>query len=166
MFKIGDKVAFLDEPGEGEVLAVNGDWVTVRSDTGFDEDRHVKELVSRGSLPVDDVQPKDLPKGGPRRATKMDAPGKMEVDLHFDKLVDFPKNYDNFQMLQIQMREAHKALERAHRGGIKKVIIIHGVGQGRLREEIHTMLERMDRLTFYDASFAEYGRGATEVELF
>lgn len=166
MFKVGDIVSFLNDASTGEVLAINGDTLTLMMDYGFEEEHHVKELVPRKQLNIGEVKSKDRPKAPLERGRALaKAPEYLEVDLHFEALVDFPKNFSAHEKLQIQLTEVRRALDKARRSGVKKVILIHGVGQGRLREEIYTLLERMDRLSFYDASFARYGKGATEVEL-
>lgn len=167
-FKAGDIVSFLNEVGSGRVLKVNpdGSFLVERED-GFEEAFRAAELVLRGHLAIDRVERKDKPKAPLERGqAKPAAPRHLEQDLHFEQLVDYPKNYSAQEKLNIQLVSARDCLQRARRGGIKRVILIHGVGQGRLREEVHSLLERMDGLTFYDASFAEYGRGATEVEFF
>lgn len=167
MFKVGDTVAFIDEPGGGEIRRIEGSTYYVLTQDGFEEPFQAHELILRRSFAVGEVQAKEPMRHKPPSAERQKyRPNKLEADLHFGALVDFPKNFSAFEKLQIQLREARKTIDKARQGGIKKVILIHGVGQGRLKEEIHSMLERMDRLTFYDASFAEYGAGATEVELF
>ncbi len=166
MFKVGDIVSFLNEGGTGEILKIEDDKATIMMDYGFEEEHRLKDLVPRKNLAVGEIVRKDRPKAALERGRAMPkAPEYLEVDLHFEALVDFPKNFSAHEKLQIQLAEVRKSLEKARRAGIKKVILIHGVGQGRLREEIYSLLERMDRLSFYDASFARYGKGATEVEL-
>jgi len=165
-FKVGDEVAHLDSTESGVVLEIKGDELRVEDDNGFDTWYHFKELVKKGRFEVDHVPVKDQPRTTKGQAGKKFAPNELVKDLHFNQLVDYPKNFTNFQMLEIQIREAKKAIDHARRAGIKKVVLIHGVGEGRLREEVHSMLERMDKLRFYDASYDQFGSGATEVELF
>ncbi len=166
MFKVGDIVSFLNDASTGEVVAINGEKLTILMDYGFEEEHHVKELVPRKQLNIGEVHQKDRPKAPLERGRAIPkAPEQLEVDLHFEALVDFPKNFSAHEKLQIQLSEVRKALDKARRSGIKKVVLIHGVGQGRLREEVYTLLERMDKLSFYDASYARYGKGATEVDL-
>jgi hypothetical protein len=165
--KAGDRVSFLNEVGTGTVISVSGASAMVLNEDGFEEEYPLKELVLRKALKVQEVPIKDR-----LAASKSFAKGKavpkqeIVVDLHFDSLVEYPKNYQPYEILSIQLREVEKALTRAKKAGIKKVILIHGVGQGRLREEVHTLLERKDNLQFYDASLARFGQGATEVQLY
>lgn len=166
MFKVGDIVSFIDQGSTGEIVSIEGERAVIMMDYGFEEEHRLKDLVPRKELPLGEIMQKDKPKPALERGrAKPNAPEFLEVDLHFEALVDFPKNFSAHEKLQIQLSEVRKALDKARRAGIKKVILIHGVGQGRLREEIYRLLERMDRLSFYDASFARYGKGATEVEL-
>ena len=88
-----------------------------------------------------------------------------EVDLHIEELVDKPKALSNQEMLDIQMGRFQMALEGALKTPkTKKIVFIHGVGNGRLRYEIRKYLDRYyPRLDYQDASFKEYGYGATLV---
>ena len=55
------------------------------------------------------------------------------------------------------------------RNKLKRIVIIHGKGEGVLKSEIHLYLTRLNseqgvRLDFHDAPYHEYGMGgATEV---
>ncbi len=165
-FKIGDTVSLINSTETGTILKIEGDQAEVLLEHGFEEWIPLKELVQRRSMAIGEVRAKDRPRTSLERgAAKSHAPEQLEVDLHFEALVDFPKNFSSHEKLQIQLNEARKTIEKARRGGIKRVVLIHGVGQGRLRDEIYALLERMDRIDFYDASFARYGKGATEVHL-
>ncbi|WP_417588540.1 Smr/MutS family protein [Owenweeksia hongkongensis] len=164
-FKLGDTVSFLNQIGEGVITKCEQGRYLVEDEHGFDDWYEERELVAKNNLKIDGVQFKDTSAdAAPRKDNG--ASSLLEKDLHFNKLVEFPKNFSNHQMLEIQLREARNFLDRSKKGGNKRVVLIHGVGEGRLKEEIHTMLERMDNLRFYDASYAEYGRGATEIEFY
>ena len=89
-----------------------------------------------------------------------------EVDLHIEQLVDHPKMLAPGEMLDIQMGYFKSALEEAIRNRLRRIIFIHGVGNGRLRLEIHRALDqKYPKLRYQDASFKEYGYGATMVIL-
>ena len=165
-FKEGDKVSFLNQVGEGTIIKAEVDRYLIEDEHGFDDWYEERELVAKNKLEIGGVQRKDSSVSRNPSKSEAHANSLLEIDLHFNKLVEFPKNFTNFEMLEIQLREARNFLDKAKRGGNKRVVLIHGIGEGRLKEEIHTMLERMDNLRFYDASYAEYGRGATEVEFY
>ena len=90
----------------------------------------------------------------------------MEVDLHIHEIVEDTSGLSEGEMLDIQLRRFEMALETAINGKVKKVIFIHGVGQGKLKYEITKILiKKYPDLKHQDASFKEYGYGATMVLL-
>ena len=91
----------------------------------------------------------------------------VEVDLHIHELLDDFRGLSNSEMLEIQMRKFREELDNAMRKGVKKIVFIHGVGAGVLKLEIRKELDRMKKkLDYQDASFKEYGYGATLVRIF
>lgn len=88
-----------------------------------------------------------------------------EVDLHIDELVDSIKGMTNHEMLSIQLEKFEKELDEAIAKGMKKIIFIHGVGNGRLKQEIIKVLKDTKGVSFQDGSYKEYGFGATQVNI-
>lgn len=92
--------------------------------------------------------------------------GVIEVDLHIDELIDTTAGMNNADMLQLQIDKFHAVLEeqKNHKG--QKIVFIHGKGEGVLRKEIEKQLKsRYKNYYFQDASFREYGFGATMVTI-
>ncbi len=174
VFKPGDTVEVLDEAMRGRVTEVTGNQVTVLDADGFETDFPATTLVkvpADSSLTVSygeiervkqlkDAKPKK--KAATPRKKDRDAPG-MVVDLHIEKLAASTDNMSNFDMLDLQVRTFESQLRFARSKRIKRVVFIHGVGDGILRQEVHTILRRQDDLKFYDAPYHAYGQGATEV---
>ena len=90
----------------------------------------------------------------------------VEVDLHIHELLDNFNNLTNTEMLTVQMNKFHEELAKAINSGVKKIVFIHGVGNGTLKNELRRELQRKySKYTMQDASFREYGYGATMVIL-
>ncbi len=89
-----------------------------------------------------------------------------EVDLHIEELVDSIKGLSNHEMLSIQLERFEKELDAALQNKFRKITFIHGVGNGRLKQEIHSILKSTREVSFQDASYKEYGFGATQVNFF
>lgn len=89
-----------------------------------------------------------------------------EVDLHIEELIDSYSGLTNSQILNIQMDHFERELDDARANGLKKIIFIHGVGNGRLKQEIISVLKNQEGLKYQDGSYKKYGFGATEVVLF
>jgi len=89
-----------------------------------------------------------------------------EVDLHIDELLESIEGMTNNEMLIYQVNYFIKMLESAIDHKFFKIIFIHGVGNGKLKEEIRKILKKSySFLKMYDASIAKYGVGATEVQI-
>jgi hypothetical protein len=88
----------------------------------------------------------------------------VEIDLHIHELLDNFSNLSNAEMLTVQMNKFHEEMAKAIKSDVKKIVFIHGVGNGTLKNELRRELQR--KYTKYgsqDASFREYGYGATMV---
>jgi DNA-nicking Smr family endonuclease len=90
----------------------------------------------------------------------------IEVDLHINELLDSTAGMNNTDMLQYQMDKFHATLNENRNKKGQKIVFIHGKGEGVLRKEIETQLKsKYKGYYFQDASFREYGFGATMVTI-
>ncbi len=89
-----------------------------------------------------------------------------EVDLHINQIVDNPLIFDTNQLLTLQINYFKKCMDQAIVEKLSKIVFIHGVGSGTLKNEILRYLESIEGIKTYDASYARYGLGATEVLFF
>lgn len=111
----------------------------------------VEESILSKDTPKQQVKPK-----------KASSPGIEEVDLHIGELVDNAERLKAGEILDIQMSRFKIALEGAIKSKTKKIVFIHGVGNGKLKHEIRKELDKnYPKLRYQDASFREYGYGAT-----
>jgi hypothetical protein len=93
-------------------------------------------------------------------------PARSVVDLHIEKLTDGWERLSNFEMLTLQLKEFEKYYELAVAHRQPTVIFIHGIGTGRLRDEVHEQLRlKKEVKTFVNQYHPSYGYGATEVFL-
>ena len=91
-------------------------------------------------------------------------PSKYELDLHIEKLSKDQAALTSFEKLTMQLQTLEKYLDLAVAHHQSSMIIIHGVGTGKLRDEIHEILRiRRDVKSFINRYHPEYGYGATEV---
>ena len=88
-----------------------------------------------------------------------------EVDLHITELIENPDGLSNFEMLNIQLEKFDNELDNAILKNMKKIVFIHGVGNGRLKQEIIARLKNTKGVTFQDGSYKDYGFGATQVNI-
>lgn len=89
----------------------------------------------------------------------------LEVDLHINHLLDSTSGMSNADILNCQLSKFHEVM-KAHAGEKgRKIVFIHGKGAGVLRTAIEKALRTIYKYQarFQDASFREYGFGATMV---
>jgi DNA-nicking Smr family endonuclease len=90
----------------------------------------------------------------------------IEVDLHIHELLDNPAGLSNKEMLDVQLEKVESEMRSAIQSQTKRIVFIHGVGQGVLKQEVAKLLKsKFQKYRFQDASFKEYGYGATMVML-
>ncbi len=107
---------------------------------------------------------KQEPKQRLRIAKKSNKKEVVEVDLHIHNLLDTTAGMSNADMLEYQMNVFRKTLEENKNKKGQRIVFIHGKGEGVLRKEIEKSLKHSYKnYTFQDASFKEYGFGATMV---
>ena len=90
----------------------------------------------------------------------------IEVDLHIDSLVDTTAGMENKDMLQLQLDTVRKTMKEHSKRKGQKIVFIHGKGDGVLRKGVRDLLKKeWPKADIQDASFQEYGFGATLVTL-
>lgn len=89
-----------------------------------------------------------------------------EIDLHIENLTDKHSSMNNGQKLRLQLTAFENYLNEAILINIDRIFVIHGVGTGKLKNEIATLLIRNPNVkTFINEWHPKYGFGATEVIL-
>ncbi len=98
--------------------------------------------------------------------TKHKDDGITVVDLHINELLETTAGMSSADILSYQMDVFRKTMkENANKKG-QKIVFIHGKGEGVLRQAIiHELNYRYKRCPYQDASFQEYGYGATQVTI-
>ena len=99
-----------------------------------------------------------------KKVKRKDEPEILEVDLHIHELLDDTRGLSNTEMLGVQMDKFHQVMKDNINRKKRKIVFIHGVGNGTLKTELRKALDRKYKSHYYqDASFREYGYGATMV---
>lgn len=90
--------------------------------------------------------------------------GTKILDLHIEKVVSDTRGMDNAAMLFAQIEAFEKAMSEALIENPHSVIVIHGVGEGKLKAKIHEKLASNGKVKrFAPANILKYGGGATEI---
>ncbi len=90
----------------------------------------------------------------------------IEIDLHIHELLDDTRGMSNSEMLNYQLDKFREVMEANKGRREQKIVFIHGKGDGVLRKAIIDELKRKySTCRYQDASFQEYGFGATMVTI-
>lgn len=140
----------------------------VKDDTPLDRKYPTEEQLRRLSESVR-TSAKSLAKNSdrPKHTTKpLNSDEPLVIDLHIDELVDSTVGMSKADMLNMQVDKFREVMDRNLRNYGKKIIFIHGKGEGVLRQALFKELNhRYKGHDVQDASFLEYGFGATQVTI-
>jgi len=165
----GNRVRFLNQTGGGIVIAVKGSMCVVQDEDGWEWTVRESELVK---VPMEkEIEEKSIERtiGKVRqqdgKPVKRSGPpeGCTEIDLHAENLC---RGITSPVAIHIRQKDTVcSVLEREKFRHGKRIIFIHGKGDGTLRNEIIAELKRKTAyFTWEDAPFAQYGyHGAIKV---
>ncbi|MEG0518159.1 MAG: DUF2027 domain-containing protein [Bacteroidales bacterium] len=127
-----------------------------------------KELLEKFNNDIREITP---PAAKPQKEdeesiVKTTATGVLEVDLHAHELLDTTAGMGNAEILLYQLSKFNEVMvANLHKKGAK-IVFIHGKGDGVLRNAVLKELKnKYSRCIWQDASFKEYGFGATMVTI-
>ena len=179
-FKLGDAVSVLNETIRGKIIFVGLKKSKIEDEDGFIREYLNSLLVHSKSTSTyklgDDKIDKEIQnKLNPHqrikksKSTLSHSDFAFEIDLHYGSLTESLNIKSNYEILQKQLTACRSFIQKALSKKIKRIVIIHGKGEGVLKSEIHLYLSRLEsergvKLDFHDAPYHEYGMGgATEV---
>lgn len=142
---------------------------------------HVTNVLQKSEptfsyLLIDDFKPKPKPEKiekfepqakpnyiNTKTLSNLEAP-LYELDLHIERLVNDIAGLNNADMLKIQLDTLRRYLHLAIVHKQERMVIIHGLGKGVLRDEVHKILKRTPQVRLFTNEWqGQYGFGATEV---
>lgn len=88
------------------------------------------------------------------------------VDLHADEILETTAGMSNSDILNYQLDVVRKTIKNYENKKGQKIVFIHGKGEGVLRRALINEIQyRYKRYQYQDASFQEYGYGATQITI-
>lgn len=132
----------------------------------FDWETGAKPKIPKVKDRQSNIKPKDeenLPAEMPNSDEK-EGVAIPEIDIHLHEILENDFGMDDYDKLQYQLNYLKKEIAKLRALHHREMIIVHGVGKGRLREEVRALLATYEDLAeMFDASFKKYGAGATHV---
>ena len=166
-FKIGDKVKFLKSNDFGTIVNIISERkIQVEDSSLFLTVVNVKDIVKFDDH-TDTVQAygdvmfsKESKENTSVKKMSRQNLNEVKIDLHIENLSNDFLAMTNFEIVQVQVKKCEDALINAINSNAQKLIIVHGIGEGVLKKEVHNLL-----LRFELRYFVSINGGSTEVML-
>lgn len=89
------------------------------------------------------------------------------IDLHVEKMQAGKGNIPPQDVLFHQLEEFETALDKAIAAGKFELRVVHGLGKGKLKEEIHKLLAKHPHVKRYSNDYhSRYGFGSTIIHFY
>jgi hypothetical protein len=122
-------------------------------------DRAYEDMLELGSLSAKGFKVYDA-----KRVREHLEPARTVIDLHIEKLAHDWQHMDNYEIIALQLKTFEKYYDLALAHHQPTLTVIHGVGEGRLRDEIHDILRlKKEVKSFVNQYDPRFGYGATEI---
>ena len=165
-FKVGDIIVFKHEKQCGTILKIVNGKLLVKNSDGFEEmvssndiilyDENTDKVTAYGiDFDIKDDQIKKRKTKKNQRFSKV-----LKIDLHIELIIDYYKELENHEIVNIQLKKCENAIRKAMNTRIEKIIIVHGIGVGTLKKEVHQLLDQYN-FRYYTSQDG----GSTEVML-
>lgn len=177
-FSPGQKVTFLEENGRGTIVKVlNNHSYLVEDENGLDRVFYGDELMDAqsGERGIGSAKKTKNSIKGKAAKVSVDKPmpsipfrvknGVAELDLHMENLRDSDTLPAGISFIEFQLSAAKELIQYCTQHKIAKLILIHGKGQGILRNELKKTLTALSNVEFWDAQGKQHQFGAFEVRL-
>lgn len=178
-YTVGQKVVFLFEQGGGVIKSISNSFnYVIEDEHGFEREFKASEIgpVYGEEYNIEEDEINGLNEDESYSVAKLHIrEGQLtgsrkpidvwEIDLHIEELIDSHSGWSNMEIIRKQLMELRSFYNRARAQRIRKLVVIHGVGQGVLKSEVQEFFRGQEGVETYDADYLEYGKGATVVEL-
>lgn len=164
MFLLGEYISILNETGKYRVLSIQPSFLLVEDEHGFERKIVYGNAVKIASFNTGEVQVKEAD-SIKIRSNKRKAECIPEIDLHlesFDLINDSNSAHKNFLL---QINTFKRFINTNLKKKVSRVLVIHGVGNGKLKSEIKSCLQGRPGYEMNDANFSQRGVGASYIDI-
>lgn len=160
--KIGNWISVIDEDLSGKITSVKGNIVVFQDEYGFTHQIEKEKLVLRNHQLYENIKVENKFEHT-KIKSKKHAKNQLVLDLHFNQLVKNVGDYNSFERLFLQKEKLLKTLEFCRKNKIKKLEIIHGIGDGTVQRMVNDILENQTHLDFHNTAVLEEDSGSVVV---
>lgn len=160
--KIGDLVSVIDDNLKGKISAFKGNLVQIEDEHGFHYEIEKSKIVPQNHNIYDEIAVISK-KETSTKISKKNQNKPQSIDLHFEKLVNNSNDFEPWERLMIQREKLIEKLEYCRNNHLKKLNIIHGIGDGVLQNMVHEVLQGFAGIEYENHDFFYHSSGNVEV---
>ncbi|NAW51454.1 DNA mismatch repair protein [Elizabethkingia argentiflava] len=162
--KIGDHVSVLNDNLRGKIIKIQKNLIILEDEHGFEHSFKPEDLVpiEPDLYTPDSISVKQEPQ---KKVSKKNKTQPLILDLHFEQLVSNPCDYTPWERLFIQKKRLQESIKFCRKNKIKKLKVIHGIGDGVLQGMVLEVLGGEIDLEYEDGYFFKHQSGAIDVLL-
>ena len=164
---VGQQVSVLREAGVFTVKVIEADALQLEDENGFCYSYLQSMVVARQEIQIQQITVKDAqmaqkPKAQKPVSTKENT--LPSIDLHAEELGVSPQ-LPAHDVLLAQLSAFKRFCNLQARSKQTKFLVIHGAGEGRLKQEIKHLVLSRPGIAMHDAQWSNGAVGASRIEL-
>ncbi|MBM3916224.1 MAG: hypothetical protein FJ349_01265 [Sphingomonadales bacterium] len=164
---VGQEVVVLQETGIFKVAVIEHSHLVLEDENGFTYRYHQTQVAARQHIPSEHLPIKDVQTVKKVVLNKDQRPGNLQlptIDLHAENL-NLPIGLGVHDILLAQLSAFKNFCNAQHRSRKTKFLVIHGAGEGRLKQEIRGLVNSRLGIQMHDAQWSNGAVGASQIEL-
>lgn len=163
-FHVGEQVSILDEIGVFIIKEIFFQNIKIADEFGFERTVEAKFVVKRRAINSDHIQQKDQFTNKQLKVnTKVSS--LPEIDLHIDLLTYVDSQMSAHEKFTLQINEFKRFTNQLIQRKVAKFRVIHGIGEGKLKSEIRSLLLNREGFTMHDDQIVNGKVGASIIEM-
>lgn len=163
--KLGDRVSVINDHLEGKITSIIGEEIVLQDEHGFTHRFNKNEVVLKDDSFYTQVDVEFKNEKNIQVKSKKHNKKHLVLDLHFEKLVSNPSDYNGIERLFIQKKKLLDTLDFCREHRLKKLEIIHGIGDGTLQKMVNEVLSYQADLDFHNLEILHHQSGNIMVYL-
>lgn len=134
--------------------------------TVINKDLEKEELIISAKEIAKAMVSKEVTKSEPKRHIKKEKNKAIEIDLHAHEVLENTAGLSNSDILEYQLKIFRDTINEHKKEKGQRIVFIHGKGEGVLKNAlINELRKNFKSIIYQDASFQEYGFGATMITI-
>jgi hypothetical protein len=164
---VGQEVGVLREAGVFKVCSVEKEHLVLEDEIGFTYRYLKQDVVARQQINIDKITSKDLQAKITTAAKKVEVSKERNlpfIDLHSEEL-SIPSHLPAHDVFLAQINAFKSFCNGQAQRRNAKFIVIHGAGEGKLKQEIRQICNGKEGMSVHDAQWSNGAVGASRIEL-